>query len=107
MSQNIMTTSLICCRFSVCCQNSDTPLRHGLYMTFEGVIFVFGTKMLAADISSPLGLRGRGRTCWSCEVVDRTCWSSTSTDAQFDRDQRNLKIRATPRTLHYVFLNHS
>ena len=38
MSQNIMTTCLICCWSSVCRQNSADPPRHGLDKTPEGVL---------------------------------------------------------------------
>lgn len=65
MSQNTKTISLISCRSSVCCQNNDTLTTpwHGPYKTLEGIRYtmISGIKMLAADLSSPLGLRGRGR----------------------------------------------
>lgn len=39
ISQNIMTTCLICCWSSLCRHSSTNPLRHCLYKTPEGVLW--------------------------------------------------------------------
>ncbi len=72
---NIMTTFLILCWSSFCCQNSLDPSRHGLHYTPEGPV--------------------------SCEVgppwVGLIC-SAHPTDARLDRYLGNLEAKSTPQT---------